>query len=295
MPKDAMFILHRLWPVDSNRNVLTDQPISDTKKIEDIVTMVCARTSEEEKPIRPQSPPAPPQPQQQSSTWPLEYYLHYHFIDEKWPKNPMFTVPGLWPVDYNGNGLTDDQPVSLDIKTMFTQISSIICDQTDRKPKPSSTKEASCHLPPTTIPSLRSPKAFVFRRRRLQFAAVYLYASDNNIARGGPEFLSFAKLKDPKQGFLLDDTLINEAEATLLGLVLRINLFLEVRLLIMMIVGTGLRIIFLCFRGLLRTAVVLGILRRKVWVAPQMGAFKINVDAAMRLGNGRYGSMVQVR
>ena len=30
----------------------------------------------------------------------------------------MFTVPGLWPVDYNGNGLTDDQPVSLDIKTM---------------------------------------------------------------------------------------------------------------------------------------------------------------------------------
>ncbi|KAK1576972.1 hypothetical protein Q3G72_017957 [Acer saccharum] len=135
--------------------------------------------------------------------------------------------------------------------------------------------------PPSPVRSCRQMEKQEFYKVEFELSvgllgdlAVYLYASDNNIARGGPEFLSFAKLKDPKQGFLLDDTLINEAEATLLGLVLR--------------GGDG-------EWGLLRTAVVLGILRRKVWVAPQMGAFKINVDAAMRLGNGRYGSMVQVR
>ncbi|KAL5757696.1 hypothetical protein ACOSP7_020307 [Xanthoceras sorbifolium] len=46
-----------------------------------------------------------------------------------------------------------------------------------------------------------------------------LFAS-NKAVLGLPEFLSLAKLKDPKMGYLVDDTLIIEAEVTLLGLVL---------------------------------------------------------------------------
>ncbi|KAL5822655.1 hypothetical protein ACOSQ3_020574 [Xanthoceras sorbifolium] len=46
-----------------------------------------------------------------------------------------------------------------------------------------------------------------------------LFAS-NKAVLGLPEFLSLAKLRDPKMGYLVDDTLIIEAEVTLLGLVL---------------------------------------------------------------------------
>ncbi|KAK1577558.1 hypothetical protein Q3G72_022792 [Acer saccharum] len=47
----------------------------------------------------------------------------------------------------------------------------------------------------------------------------HLFApNDNNWGRN--RFLSFADLDDPKQGFLVDDTLIIEAEVTFLGLVL---------------------------------------------------------------------------
>ncbi|KAL5791777.1 hypothetical protein ACOSP7_000371 [Xanthoceras sorbifolium] len=48
----------------------------------------------------------------------------------------------------------------------------------------------------------------------------YLYSSDNYVS-GGVEFLSLAKLKDPKMGFLVDDTVIIEAKVTLLGLVMK--------------------------------------------------------------------------
>ncbi|KAL5791774.1 hypothetical protein ACOSP7_000368 [Xanthoceras sorbifolium] len=48
----------------------------------------------------------------------------------------------------------------------------------------------------------------------------HLYSSDN-YSSGRVEFLSLAKLEDPKMGFLVDDTVIIEAEVTLLGLVMK--------------------------------------------------------------------------
>ncbi|KAH7565357.1 hypothetical protein JRO89_XS09G0194300 [Xanthoceras sorbifolium] len=48
----------------------------------------------------------------------------------------------------------------------------------------------------------------------------YLYSPSNDYASGWSNFLSLAKLKDTEEGYLVDDTLIIEAEATLLGLVL---------------------------------------------------------------------------
>ncbi|KAL5757702.1 hypothetical protein ACOSP7_020313 [Xanthoceras sorbifolium] len=47
----------------------------------------------------------------------------------------------------------------------------------------------------------------------------HLYAPSNDVANGFRNFLSLAKLKDPEEGYLVDDALIIEAEATLLGLV----------------------------------------------------------------------------
>ncbi|KAL5772119.1 hypothetical protein ACOSP7_011719 [Xanthoceras sorbifolium] len=46
----------------------------------------------------------------------------------------------------------------------------------------------------------------------------HLYSS-NNSSSGRVEFLSLAKLKDPKMGFLVDDTVTIEAKVTLIGLV----------------------------------------------------------------------------
>ncbi|KAL5795553.1 hypothetical protein ACOSQ2_000373 [Xanthoceras sorbifolium] len=48
----------------------------------------------------------------------------------------------------------------------------------------------------------------------------HMYSPDS-ILSGRVEFLSLAKLQDPKMGFLVDDTLIVEAEVTLLGLVMK--------------------------------------------------------------------------
>ncbi|KAL5862854.1 hypothetical protein ACOSQ3_000368 [Xanthoceras sorbifolium] len=48
----------------------------------------------------------------------------------------------------------------------------------------------------------------------------HLYSPDN-CSSGRVEFLSLAKLQDPKMGFLVDDTVIIEAEVTLLGLVMK--------------------------------------------------------------------------
>ncbi|KAK1548812.1 hypothetical protein Q3G72_019506 [Acer saccharum] len=53
----------------------------------------------------------------------------------------------------------------------------------------------------------------------VEFEDNYLFAPNENIW-GCNRFMSFADLEDPKQGFLVDDTLIIEAEVTLLGLVL---------------------------------------------------------------------------
>ncbi|KAK1577253.1 hypothetical protein Q3G72_020182 [Acer saccharum] len=50
-----------------------------------------------------------------------------------------------------------------------------------------------------------------------EFEDNYLFVPNDNIW-GWERFLSFADLEDPKQGFLVDDTLIIEAEVTLLGL-----------------------------------------------------------------------------
>ncbi|KAK3220057.1 hypothetical protein Dsin_014027 [Dipteronia sinensis] len=54
---------------------------------------------------------------------------------------------------------------------------------------------------------------------QVQFEDNHLFAPNDNIW-GRDRFLSFADLEDPKQGFLVDDTLIIEAEVTLLGLVI---------------------------------------------------------------------------
>ncbi|KAH7565354.1 hypothetical protein JRO89_XS09G0193300 [Xanthoceras sorbifolium] len=56
--------------------------------------------------------------------------------------------------------------------------------------------------------------------KHIEYKESYLYAPSNNFACGRREFLSLAKLKDSKHGYLVDDTLIIEAEATLLGLIL---------------------------------------------------------------------------
>ncbi|KAL5791481.1 hypothetical protein ACOSP7_000075 [Xanthoceras sorbifolium] len=48
----------------------------------------------------------------------------------------------------------------------------------------------------------------------------HLYSPDN-YSSGRVEFLSLAKLQDPKMGFLVDDTVTIEAEVTLLGLVMK--------------------------------------------------------------------------
>ncbi|KAK1577535.1 hypothetical protein Q3G72_022595 [Acer saccharum] len=56
-----------------------------------------------------------------------------------------------------------------------------------------------------------------------------LFNSSDKYSSGWSNFLSLAKLKDPKQGYLVDDTLIIEAEVTLLGLVLTKCLRLEHR------------------------------------------------------------------
>ncbi|KAH7578588.1 hypothetical protein JRO89_XS01G0402100 [Xanthoceras sorbifolium] len=48
----------------------------------------------------------------------------------------------------------------------------------------------------------------------------HMYSPDN-YSSGRVEFLSLAKLQDPKMGFLVDDTVIIEAEVTLLGLVMK--------------------------------------------------------------------------
>ncbi|KAK1578368.1 hypothetical protein Q3G72_029756 [Acer saccharum] len=48
----------------------------------------------------------------------------------------------------------------------------------------------------------------------------YLFTSSNKYPIGWHNFMSLAKLKDSKQGYLMDDTLIIDAEVTLLGLVI---------------------------------------------------------------------------
>ena len=45
------------------------------------------------------------------------------------------------------------------------------------------------------------------------------FNASNNGDWGWSRFLSLAELKDPKKGFVVNDTLIIEAEVTLLGLV----------------------------------------------------------------------------
>ena len=45
------------------------------------------------------------------------------------------------------------------------------------------------------------------------------FNASNNGDWGWSRFLSLAELKDPKNGFVVNDTLIIEAEVTLLGLV----------------------------------------------------------------------------
>ncbi|KAK1560140.1 hypothetical protein Q3G72_022751 [Acer saccharum] len=57
-------------------------------------------------------------------------------------------------------------------------------------------------------------------RKHIKYEDECLYASSNNIAFGRRIFLLLATLKDPEQGYLVDDTLIIEAEVTLLGMVL---------------------------------------------------------------------------
>ncbi|KAL5791776.1 hypothetical protein ACOSP7_000370 [Xanthoceras sorbifolium] len=64
---------------------------------------------------------------------------------------------------------------------------------------------------------------FVFNHledRYLSFQDNHMYSSDN-YSSGRVEFLSLAKLEDPKMGFLVDDIVIIEAEVTLLGLVMK--------------------------------------------------------------------------
>ncbi|KAL5791487.1 hypothetical protein ACOSP7_000081 [Xanthoceras sorbifolium] len=56
--------------------------------------------------------------------------------------------------------------------------------------------------------------------RNVKIEDNHLY-SPYNYSSGWVEFLSLAKLQDPKMGFLVDDTLIIEAEVTLLGLVMK--------------------------------------------------------------------------
>ncbi|KAH7578587.1 hypothetical protein JRO89_XS01G0402000 [Xanthoceras sorbifolium] len=56
--------------------------------------------------------------------------------------------------------------------------------------------------------------------RNVKIEDNHLY-SPYNYSSGRVEFLSLAKLQDPKMGFLVDDTLIIEAEVTLLGLVMK--------------------------------------------------------------------------
>ncbi|KAH7565356.1 hypothetical protein JRO89_XS09G0194000 [Xanthoceras sorbifolium] len=61
----------------------------------------------------------------------------------------------------------------------------------------------------------------------------HLYAPSNDVANGFRNFLSLAKLKDPEEGYLVDDALIIEAEATLLGLLIfgetKINDIIDVK------------------------------------------------------------------
>ncbi|KAK0595968.1 hypothetical protein LWI29_011528 [Acer saccharum] len=54
--------------------------------------------------------------------------------------------------------------------------------------------------------------------KHIEFKDDHLFAP-NDRDRGSDWFMSFADLEDPKQGFLVDDTLIIEAEVKLLGLV----------------------------------------------------------------------------
>ncbi|KAK0597061.1 hypothetical protein LWI29_021395 [Acer saccharum] len=54
----------------------------------------------------------------------------------------------------------------------------------------------------------------------IEHKACNLYGPQNSSGLGRTRFISLAKLKDPEQGFLVDDTLIIEAEVTLLGMVL---------------------------------------------------------------------------
>ncbi|KAK2654569.1 hypothetical protein Ddye_014425 [Dipteronia dyeriana] len=56
--------------------------------------------------------------------------------------------------------------------------------------------------------------------KHIEYEEIYMYSSLDSSAFGFREFISLAKLKDPKRGYLVDDTLIIEAEVTLLGLVL---------------------------------------------------------------------------
>ncbi|KAK4838396.1 hypothetical protein QYF36_013434 [Acer negundo] len=48
--------------------------------------------------------------------------------------------------------------------------------------------------------------------KHIEYKEIYLYSSSNSSAFGFREFISLAKLKDPKSGYLVDDTLIIEAE-----------------------------------------------------------------------------------
>ncbi|KAK1577035.1 hypothetical protein Q3G72_018572 [Acer saccharum] len=56
--------------------------------------------------------------------------------------------------------------------------------------------------------------------KHIEYKACNLYGPQNSSGLGRTRFISLAKLKDPEQGFLVDDTLIIEAEVTLLGMVL---------------------------------------------------------------------------
>ncbi|KAK4837033.1 hypothetical protein QYF36_002262 [Acer negundo] len=56
--------------------------------------------------------------------------------------------------------------------------------------------------------------------KHIEYRACNLYGPRDSCGLGRMRFLSLAKLKDPEQGFLVDDTLIIEAEITLLGMVL---------------------------------------------------------------------------
>ncbi|KAK4837385.1 hypothetical protein QYF36_005024 [Acer negundo] len=56
--------------------------------------------------------------------------------------------------------------------------------------------------------------------KHIEYKDCNLYGPRDSSGLGRTRFISLAKLKDPEQGFLVDDTLIIEAEVTLLGMVL---------------------------------------------------------------------------